>query len=107
MASRRGLWTEAAPQLGGPASSDGLAGFWAALRTQEERPQITMKGHGAAVPPSAHAKAQVVAPCLLVSLPPRWDVRALQQPVQELAAHTFAVRRVRFCPHSAAQASSE
>ena len=26
-----------------------------------------------------------------------------QQPVQVLAAHTFAVRRVRFCPHSAAQ----
>ena len=32
-----------------------------------------------------------------------WDLRAPQQPVQVLAAHTFAVRRVRFCPHSAAQ----
>ena len=28
----------AAPQLGGPASSDGGAGFWVALRTQQERP---------------------------------------------------------------------
>jgi len=32
-----------------------------------------------------------------------WDLRSPAQPVQQLASHTFAVRRVRFCPHSASQ----
>ena len=47
-----------APQLGGPASSDGSTACWVALRAREESPSRSDCHVGSAVvPPSAHSKA--------------------------------------------------